>query len=162
MQTILGAESRIRIVLVMYLYWQSKEQRQAVHIGQGESLWGPATVEFGGGGTGEAQFPPLLRRLMFEFSASLRLLRGSTLVCSQNLSVRFTKKFARAPKWLSDLWYVSWIRNNGKNQVMQWLSYKCSVIFCPDQIECTSGDPRILLQSSFLVDKREAIISVSH
>ena len=120
MQTILGAECRIRIVLVMYLYWQSKEQRQAV--GQGESLWGPATVEFGGGGTGEAQFPPLLRRLMFEFSASLRLLRGSTLVCSQNLSVRFTKKFARAPKWLSDLWYVSWIRNNGKNQVMQWLA----------------------------------------
>ena len=54
-------------------------------------------MKFGCGGTGKAQFPPLLRRLMFEFSASLTLLRGSTLVCSQNLSVRFTKKFAELP-----------------------------------------------------------------
>ena len=83
----------------------------------------------GHGGSSVSSYHPLLRRLMFEFSASLRLLRGSTLVCSQNLSVRFTKKFAWAPKWLSDLWYVSWIRNNGKNQVMQWLAISAQFFF---------------------------------
>ena len=39
------------------------------------------------------------------------------------------KKICRAPKWLSDLWYVSWIRNNGKNQVMQWLAISAQLFF---------------------------------
>ena len=44
---------------------------------------------------------------------------------------------------------------------MQWLFDKCSFVnFGPAQFECTSVDPRILLQSAFSVDKGEDISEV--